>query len=189
MYWPRLRLTKEESKRWAPYSQPNKLQRNVLYRVYAGELIMSMTNKEDSENFQISRRARIFAITASGDIANTEVQIFDSTGEQYTMGFIPMSNLLCGTAADYRAMGIFSPVASGVNNNAVGFSTPYVFGVDTVAPHVFEPNIGLDPNQTLTIKSQNMKVLTQLPSPPAPANTNEISVVSLCFHVWEFPIE
>jgi len=189
MYWPRLRLTKEEQQRWTPYSAPKVLQKNVLYRTYAGELVMTMTNKEDTENLQISRRSRVFALTASGDTANTEVQIFDSSGEQYTMGYIPLANMLMGTAPDFRSLGVYSSQGTSVILNQVGFSIPFVYGVDSVAPHVFEPNIVLDPNQTLTIKGRNMRNLVQLPDPPGPTNTNETSTVCFNFHVWEFPIE
>ncbi len=182
MYWPRLRLTSEESKLWTPYSAPKLQQKNVIYRAYAGELSLSMTNKEDQETLQISRRARVFAFTASGDVFNTEIQIYDSVGEQYTMGWVPVGNLLLGTAADFRGF-INLQALSGLQ---AGVLTGFVGSGYSVAPHVFEPNIVLDPNQSLTVKGRVMNSLTALPSNPL---INETALLSFVFHVWEFPVE
>jgi len=182
MYWPRLRLTAEEALRWTPYSSPKLLQKNVIYRAYAGEVILDMTNKEDSETLQISRRSRVFALTASGDVFNIELQIYDSVGEQYTMGFVPVGNLLLGTAADFRGFANSVP-ASGADP---GVNTNFISCAYSIAPHIFEPNIVLEPNQTLTIKARTMNTLTTLPEFPL---VNEVSLLSFVLHVWEFPVE
>ncbi len=182
MYWPRLRLTADEATKWTPYSSPKLLQKNVIYRAYAGEVILDMTNKEDTETIQISRRSRVFAMTASGDVFNIEMQIYDSVGEQYTMGWVPVSNMILGTAADFRGFANFQP-AFGL---PAGVPVGYVFGAASVAPHVFEPNIVLDPNQTLSFKARTMNALTALPADP---QTNETSLLSFVVHVWEFPVE
>lgn len=184
MFCPRLQLTSEESRKWIPYSEPGKVQKNVLYRIYNGELNLSETNIEDSENIQISRRARVFALTASGDVPNVEVSIYDSTGEQYTPGgFVPLTNLLLGTNLDYRGTLKFDTVAGGTGNAMLGvFASPH-----TGAPHIFEPNIVLLPNQTLTVKGRAMNPLGTL---PVQANIpNQSNHVSFNFHVWEFPLE
>lgn len=187
MYWPRLRLTKKEATRWAPYFEPDKLQRAVIYRIYYGELNLSVSVKEDTENIQISRRSRVAALTASGDVHNTEVQIYDSGGEQYTMGFTPLSNMLMGTNIDPRGLATWN---SNLNDYFVGrrlaHSSVYALPF-CLAPHVFEPNIVLDPNQTLSIKGRNMYSLLN-PSTPQEANEGR-SHVSFNLHVWEFPIE
>jgi len=187
MYWPRLRLTADEAKKWTPYSAPDLLQRNVLYRAYAGEIVLDMTNKEDTETIQISRRSRVFALTASGDVHNIEVQIFDSAGEQYTMGYIPMANLLCGTAADERGWLMYNagPVPGITPGTTMGFTTLN----DSIAPHIFEPNIVLDPNQTLSFRGRTMRSLEQLPSPPNTLGINGMALLSFTAHVWEFPVE
>lgn len=186
MYWPRLQLTSKEAKRWAAYYEPDKLQRAVIYRVYNGEINLNNIVKEDIENIQISRRSRVIALTASGDVHNTEIQLYDSGGEQYIMGWTPMSNLLLGGIGDPRGMA--------TNNAALdpyfaGRRLAYgmVFGAAfTVAPHIFEPSIVLDPNQTISIKGRNMKTL----APPSNQTGNPgASHVSFCLHVWEFPIE
>jgi hypothetical protein len=190
MFWPRLQLTKLESERWAIYSEPDKLQRPALYRAYAGELSISSSKPEDIENIQISRRARVFALTASGDVHNTEVQIYDSAGEQYTMGYIPMSNLLPGLNVDPRGLATFTqPDPSVPKKLALG----QVFGIPiNLAPHVFEPNIVLLPNQTLSFKARAAFPTGLLPnfseSDPSPQKEEKLHV-SFALHVWEFSIE
>lgn len=190
MYWPRFRLTKSESQRWTAYSNPDSKQKQVLYRTYAGELQLSTTNKEDAENLQIARRARVFALTASGDVNNIEVQIYDSSGEQYTMGFIPVSNLLLGAVPDFRSLPILAqPQFTIQPPGAYGWLGGIIGGADTVAPHIFEPNIVLQPNQTLSIKGRCMHALTD--TTPAGSYSAVPETATLCFnvHVWEFPIE
>jgi hypothetical protein len=194
MYWPRFRLTKSEAKRWCIYSAPDKTQKQVLYRVYAGEIALSTTNKEDTENMQISRRARVFGFTCSGDVHNIELSIYDSAGEQYTMGFIPASLLVLGNVPDFRSISFTNgalATISGVNANQVGFSSQHVFGIDSQAPHIFEPNIVLDPNQTLSIKGRSMLQLTDVPTRASPTVDSRPGTANLAFniHVWEFPLE
>lgn len=175
MSWPRFRLTPDEAKFSIKYEDPSKNQKEVLRRFYAGELNFSSTVRQDKETFQISRRSRVVAITASGDTHLVEIQISDITGEQYTTGFIPFSNLLCGWNVDPRG-------AAGVNNPVLPAVTPGYFTSVTggnnfyLSPYVFEPNVVLAPNQTLTIDGR----------PIDPTITDPIHV-SLMFHVVEFP--
>jgi hypothetical protein len=189
MYWPRLQLTSKEAARWAPYFDPNKLQRAVIYRVYNGEINLNTITKEDTENIQISRRARVLAMTASGDVHNVEIQIFDSGGEQYTMGFTPMQNMLLGANGDPRGMGTFN-VALAPYYPARRISYGALFGIPyNVAPHIFDPNIVLDPNQTLSIKGRNMKQLSAVANGDVQNANAGTSHVSFCLHCWEFPVE
>jgi hypothetical protein len=194
MYWPRFRLTKSEAKRWCVYSAPDKKEKNVLYRVYAGEIALSTTNKEDTENMQISRRARVFGFTCSGDVHNIELSIFDSAGEQYTMGFIPASLLVLGNVPDFRSINFTDgalATITGVPVNTIGFSSQHVFAMDSQAPHIFEPNIVLDPNQTLSVKGRAMYGLADVPTRASPTINARPGTANLAFniHVWEFPLE
>lgn len=195
MYWPRFRLTKEESQRWAVYSSPDAKQKGVLYRTYAGEIALSTTNREDSEPIQISRRARVMAFTASGDVHNIEIKITDSAGEQYTMGWVPVSNMLLGAAPDFRSMIIpgGNPIYSlgGSAGFILGFIPGVMGGADTVAPHIFEPNIVLDPNQTITIQGRSMHQLVQgsVASDPEIPVYAQTATLSFNLHVVEFPLE
>jgi len=196
MYWPRLQLTEAELQKWSVYSQPGKIQRPVLYRAYAGELRITTTTPEDSENIQIARRSRVFAMTASGDVHNVEIQLVDSSGEQYTMGWTPMSNLLMGTNVDPRGMAIFAGQATWAQNASLGFLLGSMVGNPyAAAPHIFEPNIVLAGNQTLNVKGRAMLPTRTLPKATAPDNDNsetaheEIVHLSFVMHAWEFPLE
>jgi hypothetical protein len=162
--------------------------------VYAGEIQLSTTNKEDTENMQISRRARVFGFTCAGDVHNIEISIFDSAGEQYTMGFIPASLLVLGNVPDFRSINFTNGSLAAINGvpaNTVGFSSQHVFGVDSAAPHIFEPNIVLDPNQTLSIKGRTMYGLADVPTLASPTTDARPGTANLAFniHVWEFPLE
>lgn len=194
MNWQRLQLTNEESKRWTVYSDPSKLQRPVLYRTYAGELNLNTTTPEDIENVQISRRARVMGLTASGDIHNMEISIYDSSGEQYTMNFAPLANLLMGLNVDPRGLALFKAdeMFSGSNPKRLGLGMVHG-STFCLAPHIFEPNILLLPNQTLSVKGRALNPPSTLPKFNN-ANVNETAYegqvhVSFNLHVWEFPIE
>ena len=171
--WPRFRLTKEESKYNSKYEEPGKSKMPVLRRIYAGELNITTTIRQDSETFQISRRSRLFGITASGDIYAMKIKISDISGEQYTTDYIAMSNLILGgTAFDPRSNEIFNPLF----NITPGISTGLVSGYYTWAPFIFEPSLVMAPNQTVTVDAQPIN-----PEQEGPLH------VDLCFHVWEFP--
>lgn len=194
MYWPRFRLTKSEAKRWAIYSNPTQSQKQVLYRIYAGEIALSTTNREDTENMQISRRARVFAFTCSGDVNNVEVSIYDSAGEQYTMGFVPAALLVLGDVPDFRGVSYLNGLRASLPGaglaTSYGFpSTGQISGMRSQAPHIFEPNIVLDPNQTLSIKGRSMLSLTDVA--PGDGTNPRPGTATLAFniHVWEFPLE
>lgn len=178
MYWPRLQLTKNESERWAIYSEPGKVQRAALYRAHSGELNLSPQISEDVETIQISRRARVFGLTCSGDVHNIAIQMYDSAGEQYTMGFTPIGNLLCGSNLDMRGM------------QKARLQLGMVFGdVFSLAPHIFEPNIVLLPNQSLSIKGKTLNPPTTLPKYGSETALEGRAHLSFTVHVWEFPIE
>lgn len=192
MYWPRLQLTKSETERWATYSEPGKAQRAALYRAHAGELNITSQISEDVETIQISRRARVMGLTCSGDVHNVAIQLYDSAGEQYTMGFTPLGNLMCGTNVDSRGMHVFDTAnnPSGPKRLALGmlFGDPF-----SIAPHIFEPNIVLLPNQSLSIKGKALNPPQPLPKFNAGNGAELLREgrvhVSFTIHVWEFPIE
>jgi hypothetical protein len=178
MYWPRLRLTPEESKYSIIYDDPRTNKNAVLRRIYYGQLNFNSVIRQDTETFQISRRSRVFGITASGDVNQVEIQIIDVTGEQITTDFIPLANLIGGSAFDPRSALIFSPFFDvGQNLTDPGFFTGFVQGhMDSYVPFILEPSIVLAPNQTLTFNGR-----------PISPNYSQDLHVSFCTHVWEFP--
>lgn len=169
--WPRFRLTPDESKYCSKYENPATKQNHVIRRLYYGFLNTSPTIRQDQETFQISRRSRLFGLTASGDIELMEVQIIDITGEQFTTDFIPLTNLLGGTNTDPRGNELFNFTPPPYITTGFVIANPGYF-----SPLIFEPNIVLMPNQTISI----------LGRPIDPEITQPLHV-SLNFHVVEFP--
>lgn len=164
MYWPRLRLTKEEEKYVSKYYSPDS-RNTVKRRIYNGYLALTATARQPTFGFQIARRSRVACITASGDLTQFRLQLQDASGEQYFPDPVSASNIFGGfnllpPSANYAA----SPFT-----DALGFPC-------TFAPYVFEPNIVLDPNQVLNLIGQGVV--------PYAGTSYRIDV---CFHVWEFP--
>lgn len=171
--WPRFRLTPDEATYSTKYESPGSGKNIVLRRFYSGELDITPTIRQDQETFQISRRSRLFGFTFSGDINLLEIQIQDITGEQFTTDFVPIVNLTGGAIGDPRQMEVFanSPPFSG------GLLTGFIsIPPKSYAPCIWEPNIVLAPNQTLTITGRAID-----PTMTGPMH------VEMAIHVWEFP--
>lgn len=168
MTWPRMRLTPEEAKYSSKYEDPRTNKGMVLRRIYYNELNLSAALRQDSIQFQISRRCRVFGLTAAGDIDHFLVELIDSTGEQYTAGPVALGNLLRGWAPDPLDEGGMSYPAP----------TPNIIATATTrGPFIQEPNIVLAPNQSLNVNV-------------TPADEGDIVTslrIGVCLHVYEFP--
>lgn len=171
-HWPRFQLTPEEAQFSSKYEDPRTNKQRVLRRMYTNELNIGNVLRMDSVQFQISRRCRVFGLTAAGDIDKFLLEIVDSTGEQYTAGPVHLVNLLCGWNPDPQ---------SNEGLNPANYVTPPDFLVVVTSrddgPFVQEPNIVLAPNQAL-----NLNVTPALPDDMTTAYR-----VQLTLHVWEFP--
>jgi hypothetical protein len=158
MDWERFQLTSSEAKHSSKYEDPRKTQRAVLRRCYYAELNISSIVRNDSVNFQISRRARILALTAAGDVDKFNLEIIDVTGEQYTAGPTHLPLLLSGWTNDPRSA-TAQPMAM------------------AMGPYNFEPNIVTMPNQTIQLNS----------FPTNTANVSTTYLIGVTLHVVEFP--
>jgi hypothetical protein len=171
--WPRLRLTKEESRYCSKYEEPGKAKMPVLHRKYPGELNITSQIRQDQETLQISRRSRVFGLTASGDVSQFEIMLIDISGEQYTTDFMPLSGLVLGSST-------FDPRSTELFNNPGNLNPGWVPGITnsyiSYAPYIFEPNLLFSPNQTLTIQGRPI-------DPEVECSLH----VEFFFHVWEFP--
>jgi len=168
--WPRFQLTPEESKYSSKYESPGSGRQIVLRRMYYNELNLGPSLRTDAVQFQISRRCRVFGLTGAGDIWQFQVELIDSTGEQYTAGRVHLANLLKGWAPDPRDVG-------GINVIAPPAFYTLIPTVRDDGPFIQEPNIVLAPNQSLNI--------TVWPTDPSD-NQNSFRV-GLTLHVYEFP--
>lgn len=162
MFWPRCQLTADESRYVSKYFDPDK-RRHVIRRTYNGFLDLTAVTRQPVFSFQIARRCRVFALTASGDMSQFRIQLQDSSGEQYFAEPIAASNVFGG----------FNQLpGSAIYPNFVqvlGF--PFTF-----SPFVLEPNIVLKPNQVLNLIGNEM-------APYAGISYR----MECCFHVYEFP--
>lgn len=168
--WPRFQLTREEAQYASKYEDPRTNKQMVLRRMYYNELNISTSLRKDSIQFQISRRARVFGITAAGDIWQFKVELVDSTGEQYTAGVVHLANLLKGWAPDPLDVG-------GINVIAPPAFYTLIPTVREDGPFIMEPSIVLAPNQSLNLNAY-------------PADPNDVDNdfrIGVTFHVWEFP--
>lgn len=163
MFWPRLVLTEEEQKYCSKYADPKTGKRGVLRRIYTGTLSLTSVVRQPTFSLGIARRTRVMALTASGDLTQFRIQLSDTSGEQYLPDYSVASNIFGG-------FNLIPPSAS-YPVFAFNMGTPL-----TLSPFVMEPNICLDPNQSL--------VLSGLPLGPYAATSYFMEV---CFHVWEFP--
>lgn len=167
--WPRFQITPEEARFSSKYEDPRTNKQRVLRRIYTNEYNLSADLRRDSNQFQISRRCRVFGLTAAGDIDRFLVELKDSTGEQYTAGPVHLANLLKGWSS--------APYNSNSMNYPVDDPDPVVATVEDRGPFIQEPNIVLAPNQTLNIDVS-----------PADLLDDQTSLrVEISLHVYEFP--
>ena len=164
-FWPRLKLTPEEAKYSSKYWDPSTGRRGVLRRMYQGFLELNQVKRRDSFSFQIARRSRVFALTASGDIPQFRMQIQDASGENYLATSVCASNLFGG----------YNQVPTSINEFAED-QKPYSGQNATVSPFVIEPNIVLMPNQTLNVIAE-----------PYRQYDGVDYRIDLVVHCWEFP--
>lgn len=168
-FWPRMQITPEEGRYSSKYEEgPNSSKQRVLRRFYTNELNITQQLRIDAVQFQISRRCRVFGLTAAGDLSSFLIELIDSTGEQYTAGPIHLVNLLGGWGPD--------PLSEDGISFASGFSTA-VATVRDNGPFIQDPNIVLAPNQALAINAY----------PADPSDVTTALRVEITLHVYEFP--
>lgn len=184
MYWPRFKLTPgEERSGQTKYFDHSRGARGVLRKMYSGYLSLSQTIRAPVFNFGISRRCRVFGMTASGDLNQFKIQLQDSSGEQYLATPVSLPSLLGGyvelppPAYGTATLGAQGGTPPNVNDaaNELGWAAP--IGIPfTYAPLIFEPNICLSSNQSLQVNGY-----------PLTDYLGYDYRVDLVFHVWEFP--
>lgn len=179
--WPLLNLTEDERK-WNDYYDSPDGRRGVLVRRYPQTVLLDGTRRTATVNQSTPRRARVYAVTWSGDVQALRVAIKLSTGEQLTMGPCHLP-LLCGA----------SPLSTlSVNANIISPVWPAFSqaqpNLAAQLPHAFawiiEPNTVLDGNAQMifTYDLEN-------PDYPIPLSGPGVTgfQVQQVVHQWEFP--
>lgn len=174
-YWPRFKLTPYEAKFVTKYSSPDDNRRGVLRRFYPGFLVLDATTRLPTFAFNIARKCRVFGLSISGDVSKFLLTISDATGEQYTVGQVNASLLLTGN----------NLVVPGINVSLGGLGLPKFMPGFSNDIHVFEPNISLAPNQTLTFEGFETEPYGYGNTDPEVPNANYR--IDFTLHVYEFP--
>ena len=105
--------------------------------------------------------------TASGDLQYFRIEFIDITGEQFTAGPIYLPNLLGGWTQNVLS-NIYPANVTDNIESMIHYHSPYIF----------EPNIVLAPNQTLTINGVQLVDFQQ---------GDPDKRIDFCLHVYEFP--
>lgn len=170
-YWPRFKLTPYEAKYVVKYSDPDDNRRGVLRRFYPGFLVLDELTRLPTFSFNIARKSRVFGLSMSGDVAKFLLTINDATGEQYTVGQLNADLLMTGNNLAVPGVNFITTIPKimpGFNNDI----------------HIFEPNISLAPNQTLTFSGFETEPYGfNRPDETSPANYR----IDFVLHVYEFP--
>lgn len=149
-----------------------------------------------SDNIQIARRSRIYALTFSGNMDRWRLNIQNASGTQYTnkspRGQLDpiVSSLVPGMNANALSLGGLTPPLTGTPSPGIGPQISGTLNGQTIAgqqpfPLLIEPNWLLMPNETLIFTGTPLDVTTnifteQTVTPPL--------TLTICAHVWEFPV-
>lgn len=173
-----LKLTKEEE-RWNSYRGENGLPM-VLDQSYPYSASITSARQTASVPHFTARRARVKAITWTGDVNGLKVNISTSTGEKLTVApcHIP---LLSGHSpfSTYTR----SPLVAGYPSTILGAAAP----TRAFAPSwIFEldPNLVLASNVTLSF-DYSLEDIS--PTGDLTLNAGGTYTVSWMVHQWEFP--
>lgn len=184
-YYPRLVLTPEEKEWCCKYYDPYNPKPAVLYRMYPGVLELNSTQRNPIFPFEISRRCRIWGLDMAGDIRQMRLEMQETAGEQYLANPIEPALLLTGANEDVQSSSWIQTIANNPDNFPVRGSRGDGDWYPQTA--IFDPNIVLRPNQTLTLRGEQ----TQDPVAvvDAPPFDDELAPFRIDFtlHVWEFP--
>jgi hypothetical protein len=105
--------------------------------------------------------------TVSGDVQYFRIEFIDITGEQFTSSPIYLPNLIGGWTQNVLS-NIYPANVTDLIESAVHYHSPYIF----------EPNIVLAPNQTLTVNGYQLVDFQQ---------GDPDKQIDFCLHVYEFP--
>lgn len=186
--WPQLELTEYERQWVRPYKTAKHA--GVLRRTYERTIsnnsaIEALPQLQPSQQIQLSRRTRVFAITFTGGLSTTRLQITNASGTLYNIadsrtGLFPyVSSMIGGTPYMFgSAIGRKqAPLTQGINQAPV-VPTQVVMSGEAGAL-IIDPNWILTPNETLIFNGNwdDLSAIDPLPD----------IVLNIAVHVWEFP--
>lgn len=178
--WSELELTEYERRFVRHYQhtdEKGKTYPGVLRRTYPLFLTnqaipeINILQARFSERLQISRRARVFGLTFSGNLDQWSINLKKTTGETFNPGInglpdIAIPNTL-QMSTNYFKFSLIGEAPIGSNAEVY----------ESRLPFIMEPNIELWPNTTLIFEGQPYDLEQQPPR----------RVLAIGVHVWEFP--
>lgn len=180
-WWPQLELEPDEREWCGIYAEEGLP--GVLPRQWPCTLIGSSIASENvlrqTVNFS-GRRTRIYAMTASGDIAAWRIKVTSQAGEQYITG----TDTSPGGAPVATLLGLEHTMwaaESQVDQNAAD-GIAYLISPGG-QPLLFDPNLVIEGVQGLVIEGE----LSPRFGAAAQPQTDWRAVLNLCWWVWEFP--
>jgi hypothetical protein len=193
--WPTLELTKYEEKFVRYYKQPkldsqgnitNETWPGVLKRVYTTELFnrpdVNISRYANGPVFEsrvlISRRARVFGFTFTGDTSAWYLEIETASGEKYTNAPCLVSSMCAGTNYDAESS-LGSPALGALTNLGI---FELIFQQDENFGIMVEPNYQLLPNEALIFRGRPAPIFETLEPVDVP-----FLQLSIGIHAWEFP--
>lgn len=210
--WPKLQLTDFEKQFVSVYavhdSGGNVLKPGVLRRSYRLQLASQAQREKNIpaqkliDQIQISRRARIFAITFSGNTDCFRLKVANSNGTQYTnpanrsQQYPVVSSLVAGSYYNALALGgKVQPLAQAHASTATdaigpnpGFVASHLAGLQAM-PWIIEPNWITQPNETLIFQGWDITPAwsTTVDANGVTASVTPPSVLNIELFAWEFP--
>lgn len=196
--WPNLELSDYERKFVRIYKDGNKP--GVLRRTYK---VVLNSPAQPSKNLpveqlggqiQIARRARVFALTFSGNTDSWRLNITNASGTTYTVKDPRkhqdpiVSCMVPGNTSNAVSLGNLTPPLTGAASDGVGPSledSSLFSNQSQPFPLLIDPNWVLMPNETLIFNGTPIPVTVftsgdQTITPPL--------TLTIGIHVWEFPV-
>lgn len=215
MVWPRLQLTDYEKQYVGIYAEPDARagggKPGVLRRCYP----LQLANKDQRtknipgvktiNQIQISRRARVFAITFSGNTDAWRLSVRNTNGTMYTnptprgQKFPVVSSLIVGSYYNALALGGRTPplrlnnaysVTEAIGPNVGMEAKDNVLQGMQSMPWIIEPNWICQPNETIIFEGTDVSPQYEDPSGQTTIPmTGAIypTVLNISLYVWEFP--
>lgn len=192
-YWPHLDLTDYEKEFVAAYKIPptedNPGKPGVMRRTYKCLLnnvintnVPGLEQVHLVDSVQISRRARVFGLTFSGDVSRWRLNIQNASGEQFTpkapgiSGAVDprVSAMVPGTSWNSGAGAMILPLYTDTFTVPDDPDTVRLTQANGISlPLIIEPNWQFVPNESLLFTGT--------------ALVETAIILEIAVHVWEFP--
>ncbi len=212
-YWPKLQLTDHEKQFVGIYKEVDDKGKTVRPGVLRRSYRLQLANQAQptknipavrlTDQIQISRRSRVFAITFSGNTDAFRLSVRNTNGTQYTnpaprsQGYPVVSSLVAGSYYNALATGgkpiplaynHASNLTSSIGPNP-GFSNQFMSGQQSF-PWIIEPNWVCAPNETLIFSVTDISpnwAFQLPPAAPTPPGVVLPAVLNIVIYAWEFP--